>query len=130
MGFRTRLCGVLIAALPVVASAAPADAAQQQAYLDRSAGVEFRIDANMRRFLVSTPTGRCAGTYLPGRVRAGRQRVVVEKNTCNVDVSTDQRYARGKVELAGGQSYRFVARDLRTALRGRSGPILRPTLQT
>jgi hypothetical protein len=70
------------------------------------------------------------GTPISGRVQAGRQRVVVEKNPCNVDVSTDQRYARGKVELAGGQSYRFVARDLRTALRGRSGPILRPTLQT
>ena len=133
MSMRTKLAGALVAGLSVVASVAPADAAAQQAYLDTTGRIEVRVDANAGRFLVLTPSGMCAGHYRePARGRPGRQRIVVRQETCAVDVAADPRYARGTVELANGQSYRFVARELRTALSTRtaqiraSGPVPRP----
>ncbi|HEV8635262.1 MAG TPA: hypothetical protein VG370_13605 [Chloroflexota bacterium] len=128
MGMRTKLAGALVAALSVVASVAPADAASQQAYLDTTGRIEVRVDANARRFLVLTPAGMCGGDYPePAHSRVGRQRIVVERKTCAVDMSADPRYARGTVELANGQSYRFVARDLKTAMSARTARSLRPT---
>jgi hypothetical protein len=128
MGIPKKLAGALVAALSVVASVAPADAASQQAYLDTTGRIEVRVDEHARRFLVLTPAGRCGGDYPePARSRAGRQRIVVERETCAVDLSAGPRYARGTVELANGQSYRFVARDLKTAMSARTARTLRST---